>query len=178
MRRIVAPVTIMVVVLIAWAAFARGTNIAAQDDPGMAGHPLVGSWMLDTDTADPDNPPTLAVFSADGVYLQHDYDGIDGVGSWEATGDSTAAMTFHTQFPDDEGEYGGSTVVRASIEVMANGDSLTATYTLEFRNTDRTSSGELGPGEVTGSRIQVQPMGTPVASFEEAFAEDEPAATP
>lgn len=177
MRRFIAPVT-LVVVLVAWAAIARGTTTSAQDDADLADHPLVGAWMIDTDGTDPENTPSLAVFSSDGLYVQHDYDGSAAVGSWEATGDDSAAMTAHQQFPGDDGEFGGTAVIRAEIEVAEDGETLTATYTAEFLNPDGTTSGELGPGEAEGTRIGVEPMGSPVASFEEAFAEEGAAATP
>jgi hypothetical protein len=67
-------------------------------------------------------------------------------------------------------------IIRASIEVAPDGQSLTATYTLEFIDPDGTSSGEIGPGMAEGTKLAVEPMGTPVASFEEAF--EAPAATP
>lgn len=144
-----------------------GSSIAAQESD-LAEHPLVGSWILDTDTENPENPPSLAIFSSDGTYLEVDVDGT-GAGVWDATGDQTADLTF--SFHD---EAGGMGIVRASLEVTD--DELTATYTLEFVDADGTSSGEIGPGTAAGTRMEVEPMGTPVGTFEEVFAE--PVATP
>ena len=64
------------------------TEIASAPTQGAAsteGHPLVGAWIL-VDTADPDSPPFLSSFSAGGIYHQSDFDGLGGIGVWEATG--------------------------------------------------------------------------------------------
>lgn len=148
-----------------------GTFTAAQDATPVASaeHPLVGTWTLDTDLENPDNSLSLDVFAADGTYIEVDVDGV-AAGVWEPTGDSTANLTF--RFIDEE----GMGIIRASIEVAPDGQSLTATYTLEFIDSDGTSSGEIGPGTAEGTKLTVEPPGTPVASFEEAF--EAPAATP
>ena len=133
------------------------------------GHPLVGAWLLDAD--DPEEPPSLATFTSDGIFTRHEPDGADGVGSWEATGETTATVTFVSQFFTDEEGTVASTTVRAEVEVAEDGDSFTATYTLEFVG-EGFPEGEIGPGTADGERIAVEPMGTPVMSLEEAFAED------
>ncbi|MEA2597705.1 MAG: hypothetical protein QOF01_4174, partial [Thermomicrobiales bacterium] len=35
-----------------------------------AAHPLVGSWVIDTNADEPDNPPALVVFHADGTLIE------------------------------------------------------------------------------------------------------------
>ena len=176
--------SVLAVVLVAVAGLAavgRGPGTAAQDGTptaGTAAHPLVGAWLLNTDVDDPGSrPSTLASFSADGVYAQVDADGSAGIGSWAATGPTTADMTFHGLFPDEEG--GGMITVRAAIEVAADGQSLTATYTLEFAGADGAATGQYGPGHVTGTRIAAEPMGTPVGSLSDLFGQfGEEGATP
>jgi hypothetical protein len=155
--------------------FVGGSAALAQDATPSAGeeHPIVGSWLLDTDTAVPDNPMTLAVFTSDGVYFQVEpgEGGTHvGLGSWEPTGETTADMTFRI-FEDD----GAMLVIRAGIDSPDN-QTVTATYTIEFIESDGTSSGEIGPGMAEGTRISVEPQGTPVGSFEDVFAPEE--ATP
>jgi hypothetical protein len=166
MRRLSVP-AVLVVALVGLAVIGRGGGTAAQDGTpaaGMAGHPLVGAWLLNTDVDDPGSrPSTLASFSADGVYSQVDSSGDAGIGSWAATGPTTAEMTFHGLLPDEEG--GGMVTVRAAIEVAADGQTLTATYTLEFVGPDGTGTGQYGPGHVTGTRIAVEAMGTPAGSL-------------
>ena len=144
-------------------------TVTAQDaaSTDYAGHPFVGSWMLDTDTSDPGNTPSLVVVSADGSYIEFDSDG-PGVGAWEPTGDTTATLTIH--FIDSDG--GGGGVIRASVEVAADGQSLTASYTLEiFDPATGEGSGEIGPGIAEGTRMVVEAPGTPEMSFEDFYAQ-------
>jgi hypothetical protein len=141
---------------------AIGPAALAQDaSPGaMAEHPLVGAWLLDTSGEETGNPSSDIIFHADGTYVESDVDGV-GIGSWEPTGDQTGAATFLFHQAGEDGAI--STVkIRATVEVAADGLSFTATYTLEFVGADGTSSGELGPGTATGTRITVEPEGTPV----------------
>jgi hypothetical protein len=144
---------------------------ASTDTPEVSadGHPVVGAWLL-VEADDPDSPPSLIAFTSDGIYQQADFDGINGYGSWESTGPSSAAMTFIQQFPDDEGNFGGSATIRAAIEVSPDGQSLTADYTIEMNAGEGTPAGEYGPGAVSATRIAVEPMGTPVGRIEELFA--------
>jgi hypothetical protein len=162
MRRI-SVLALLVVALGGLVALAPVPGIGAQDGTpaaGTAGHPLVGAWVLDTDADDPTNPPTLAGFGADGIYTQVDADGTVGIGAWQATGPSTAALTFHS-LAAENGQYGGMVTIRAAIEVGADGQTLTATYTLEFVSPEGTGTGQYGPGRVTGAKVAVEPMGTP-----------------
>jgi hypothetical protein len=46
---------------------------------------------------------------------------------------------------------------------------LTADYTLEGSGIEGVPPGEYGPGQVTGTRVVVEPMGTPVGSLEDLF---------
>jgi hypothetical protein len=180
MRRTLFLVPLVVVALAGWAALGRGSGAVAQDvtPSDLAGHPIVGAWLLDVAADDPTNPPALAIFHDDGTYLQADADGSTGVGAWEATGADTAALTalFHGQ--DEAGGFAGATKVRAIVEVADVGDTLTAEYTLEFVGPDGAGSGEIGPATATAERIAVEPMGSPVASMAEAMAAAEAEATP
>ncbi len=150
------------------AIMVNGSPVAvAQEASPAAGadHPIVGSWRLDTDTANPTNPMTLAVFTSDGVYFQVEpLDGPGpgssvGVGSWEPTGETTGDMTFVIVIGTSL-----TVVVRASID-SADGESLTATATSELIQPDGTSSGEMGPVFVEGTKISVEPQGTPAGSL-------------
>jgi len=179
MRRLTFLVAVFSLVLVGLVARAAvtGSSAAQEATPmAMTGHPVVGTWLL-VDDDDPESEPSLVIFTSDGIYQQTDYDGSTGYGVWEATGPTSAAMTFRVQFSDEEGNFAGSVTIRASIEVNPDGEHFTAAYTLE--NTGEGSPpGEYGPGAVTATRMQVEPMGTPVGTFEELFGqfEDEGAA--
>jgi hypothetical protein len=165
-------VVLLAAVMMLGTLIVGGHVFAAQDATPVtpAEHPLVGAWLVDAEPENPDNQLELDIFSADGTLTGVLVDGVTA-GVWEPTGENTANITF--RFLDVE----GSGIIRASIEVAPDGESFTGTYTLEFIDPDGTSSGEIGPGLVEGTRLAVEPMGTPVASFEEAFGA-EPAATP
>jgi hypothetical protein len=177
MRRISILAVLLTIVLGGLVVFSYTPTIGAQDAE-MAGHPLVGTWLLDTDADDPTNPPSLASIGADGIYTEVDADGSVGMGSWQSTGPNTAELTFHG-LGAEEGEFFGMITVRAEIEVAADGQSLTATYTLELTGPDGTGTGQYGPGNVTGTKVVVEPMGTPLGPFEALFEEEgTPEATP
>ena len=106
-------------------------ELAEVDDGGA----VVGSWLADTDTEEPSNPPSLLVFHADGTYVEVN-DGGAGAGAWAATGARTADLTIHFI----EGGDGGLMTIRAAVEVAADGQSLTAQYTIEFTGPDDTAA--------------------------------------
>lgn len=144
--------------------------------PTTEGHPLVGAWLL-TDTTEPDSPPFLGAFSSDGIYQHLEVDGVGGHGTWEATGSSSAALTFVQQFRDEEGNLGGSATIRATIEMNPDGLGLTAEYTVELSG-EGAPAGEYGPDTVTGTRITVEPIGTPVGTLDELFGAFEEGTVP
>ncbi len=169
--------TFAVIALVVALGAARLTSAQDATPGSTAGHPLVGAWLL-SDVGDTEEIASLVVFTSDGVYQQADYDGTVGVGSWEATGPTTAAMTFVQQYPGDDGAFGGSSTIRAVIEVAPDGQTFAAEYTLELAG-EGMPAGEFGPGEVTAKRIEVEPLGTPVGTLEDLFAGfDEDAGTP
>lgn len=160
MRRRSSLTGIIVVILILLAALGS-TAVAADPSPmATAGDPLVGAWVLDTNAQDPTNPSSLAIFHADGTYVQTDPSGT-GVGAWQSTGPGSADLIIRFEATDDQGAV-SMTIVRAAVEAAGDGQSLTATFTLEFIGPDGTSSGQLGPVTATGTRLAVEPMGTPV----------------
>ncbi len=153
----------------------RGGPFATAQETDAAVHPLVGSWIVDINPEDPEDLPELVTVSADGTVLDSAAGGGTGHGAWEPTGDTTAHVTFLLVFED-----GTRVLIRASVEVAADGQSFTGPYTNEFFDPSGQSSGEIGPGMAEGTRIEVDGPGTPVASFEEFFGQFEgtPEATP
>src|SRR5215217_1544410 len=176
-------VSLVVVVFVALAAAGLRAGVGAQDT-ATEGHPLVGTWLADTDQENPDNALDVFRFSSDGGYVEMDANGDSTLGVWEATGDATATLTVVQGQADEEGTNFGTFIIRASIEVGADGDSFTAEYTFEFVQPDGTSDGEAGPGSATGERLAVEGPGTPAMTMEEfygSFGDDEgdaEAATP
>jgi hypothetical protein len=158
----------VVVLLAAVTAFGFGADADAQKPPTQ-GHPLVGTWLADSDLETPDNPLDTFVFSSDGIYVQSEAGGGSMLGAWEATGDRTAILTAVSAEMDEEGTNVGSIRIRASIEVSDNDNRFTAGYTIEFIQANGTSGGEAGPGTVTGERLVVEGPGTPTMTLDELF---------
>ncbi len=75
----------------------------------------------------------------------------------------------------------GYATIRTSIEVAEDGQSFAGTYTIEppagMAEAMGLPAGQLGPGDVTGQRIAVEPMGEPVGPLPEEGG-PEPAASP
>jgi hypothetical protein len=170
MRRL-SVLALLVVLLIGLAA--AGPRATAQEASPVAGttHPLVGTWLVDTDTEGDTDPPALFIFFADGAYLEYDAEegGDVAAGRWQATGDQTADVTLVFVSVSDEAGYEGMGKIRASIEVAADGESFTADYSFEFIDPSGEGSGEYGPGTATGTRLEVEPMGELVGTAEELF---------
>ena len=140
------------------------------------GHPIVGAWILIVDD-DPEAPPTLSAFSADGIYHDSEFEGGGGMGAWEATGPTSAALTLVQQFPTEDDESAEQVTIRATIEVDPDGQSFTGEYTIELAG-EGAPAGEYGPGTVTGTRIVVEPMGTPAGSLDDLFGQFEEGTEP
>ena len=172
MRRISFGLALLAVMLAGIIAAAGGNATAAQDT-ATRDSPLVGTWLLDTEADNPDNAPDVARFSADGGYVQVDATGFPSLGVWEATGDGTGTLTIVSPGATEEGEFEGTFMIRAAIEVDASGDAFTAQFTLEVVAPDGTSDGEYGPATATGTRIVPEAMGTPVGPIEDLFAQFE-----
>ncbi len=168
MRRI--PVLLLsVVMLLGSLLIGQRALVSAQDatPQNFSGHPLIGSWVLDTDTEDPSNLPSLVMFTADGSYVEIASDRVDGLGTWAPTGETTATLTFWS-VDDEQGGF----EIRANIEVAPDGQTLTATYTFElFDPVTGKRSGQYGPGTATGMRTVIEAPGTPIGSIQDLFSQ-------
>ena len=160
----------IVVVLVAVSAVGFRAVAGAQET-ATQGHPLVGTWLADTDPETPDNALDTLSFTADGTFTNVEAGGFVSLGAWEATGDRTANLTFVAYDLDEDGSNAGSTTIRVSIEVGAEGDGFTGEYTIEFIQPDGNSNGEAGPGIVTGERLAVEGPGTPAMTLGEFFGQ-------
>jgi hypothetical protein len=167
------------VVLLLGVLLALGGATTAQEatPTAMSGHPLVGTWLLDTDAEDPANAPEVTTFTTDGAYISVDAEGFVQLGLWEATGEQTATLTLVSSFEED-GAFAGTFMIRAAIDVEPGGDAFTAEYTGELVDPTGAGGGEYGPGTATAARIAVEAMGTPVGPLSVLFGEEEEGATP
>jgi hypothetical protein len=178
MRRLIVPLAVVVLLLIGFAVTGANVDTVAQDATPAAteGHPVIGSWLADTDINSPDNNPSLIIFHDDGTFLELEEGMSDGIGAWEATGPNTALLTILFPNVDENGVFTGHAKVRVAVEVDESGDTFTADYTIEFLGADGSSTGELGPATAMGERIVAEEMGEPVAPLMEP--EGTPTGTP
>ena len=118
---------------VALAATARHATAQGSASPAaMAGHPLVGTWIVDPDVTSPTNMPSLLVNTADGIVI----DPVAGfAGSWQATGPRTAVATI-CGFIDDG--TGGYLIIRGRDEVDETGDIAGGLYTVTIVGPDGT----------------------------------------
>ncbi len=171
MRRI-SVVSVSAVIVFASLMIGVGRLAGAQDvNPG--DHPARGSWNVTSDPGDTEYAPRLVMLSADGGAFFVSGEKLTGVGAWEPTGETTAIVTF-TVVTNGPAQI----VTRAAIEVSADGQAFTGTFTNEavVDPVGGITSGELGPGTLTGTRMVAEAPGTPVETFDEFFAL--PGATP
>jgi hypothetical protein len=167
-----------VLVLVGVLVVGRSLSDAQAQGQSTQDHPLVGNWAIDAEGQG--TPTDVVAFHADGTATDVETDGTVELGGWEATGPTTATLTLWGSDTDENGQLLGTAVIRVSLEVSADGNSLTGQYTIEFTDSAGTNSGEAGPAPVTGTRLLVEAPGTPVMSMEELFGsfEGTPEATP
>src|SRR6476659_2883214 len=103
------------------AAALGAQRVAAQEatPAAMAGHPIIGTWIITRDITNTTEVPVVVVFTGDGGFIDP-HQGVAGV--WEPTGPQSAAMTI---VPFVDGGAGGYAVVRAAWEIDAGGETMT-----------------------------------------------------
>ena len=125
-----------------------------------ATHPLVGAWLVAVPT-DPSRTVALNTYGADGTVSFNVDNGAVLHGTWEATGPRTAALTVVGFARDHAGTLvGGLQTIRGSVEV----DDIGQTFHTEGDEFQTRDGMVIGPfaNAVIGTRITVQPAGTPV----------------
>ncbi len=78
MRRPSVRVSAVVSLLLALALagpLAVGATVQDATPAATDAHPVVGTWLLDTDADDPGNAPEMVIFTADGGYISVDAEG-------------------------------------------------------------------------------------------------------
>ena len=127
MRRLAVLVSIAMV-FISVVTFANGNAAIAQDENGMATHPIVGAWRFTNDLGEGIVFPSIDIFHADGTYIEDFPDAMSySMGVWEPTGERTAAATAYQVYSiDDKLANGGN---RFIVEVDETGNVMTSTGT-------------------------------------------------
>jgi len=152
--------------LVVAAAIAPATVSAQGSTPGTGTeHPVVGAWLIKTDPTCQCPPDEVVVLGPGGTMVDANPNAT-GYGTWAPTGANTADVTFLQPQTDDKGNFVGFLTIRASVEVASDGQTFSGTYTLEFpaamAQAAGLQAGEYGPGTVTGQRVNVEKMGTPI----------------
>ena len=159
MRRLASTTTVLLTLLLATVAVAPGVSAQVT-----AEHPAIGAWLIDGTPEDTTDPREVVLIGPGGTIINAGPEGT-AYGSWAATGDTTADATFLFPVSDPEAGFIGYATVRTSIEVAEDGQSFAGTYTMESpagMEARGAPVGQFGPGDVTGQRVSVEPMGTPV----------------
>ena len=164
MRRLMILVSVLTVTLLGLAvAGGAAVGSAAQDATpiALAEHPLVGTWVVDTEVGNEADAPSVTVIGADGTVVDTGVDGAS-TGTWEATGPRTATVLL-LGFFEEEG-FGGSYYVRIEVEVDEAGETFEGPYTFTVVTADGTVL-ETGELMSQGTRLHVPPaeaVGTPL----------------
>lgn len=173
MRR--SGVVVLAAILCGSLWFAGGMHGIAQD-AGRMPHPAAGVWLVESEPDLGEMGVRSLLLATDGSagVVSSASPGLTSLGAWKPTGDSTAHVTAY--MVTDGPAY---IVLRMALEIGSDGQTLTGTFTLEMvfdPTSPDGSSGEIGPGSVTGTRVMVEGPGTPTSSFDDFFAVPEPAA--
>ncbi len=149
--RVRAPLALAAaLVLVGAVALARSMGDARAQDAtpaAMAGHPLVGTWLLTF--ANLPGTLDLNTYGADGTVVQSGPAG-EGAGAWTATGPASAAMTLVLL------EVAGGpapVVIHAAMDVDAAAGTFDGTFTIE--------GVPGGPTAFHGARVVVGPVAIP-----------------
>ena len=146
---------------LALAASAPRTSAQEATPTAMAGHPIVGTWIIDRDVTSTAEVPVVVLFTADGGFV----DPRQGVaGAWEPMGPRSAAMTI---VPFTDAGAGGYVVVRSTWELDEGGDAMSGPAVVTVVTPDGTvvATNEL---RSSATRLRVEPMasgGQPLAGF-------------
>lgn len=176
--------SILAGILVGLLAASRITSSAAiaQDaTPAVQGQSVVGSWRVTVNDESGLTHPALITFAADGAatvseppllpappgapFQQIQFSGGNGV--WASIDDDTAAITFDLLAADENGTPLGVFTVRGNLTLIADREQFDGLYDVVL--TDPTGNvTPAGRGAFTGSRIGIEPMGTPTATTPQA----------
>jgi hypothetical protein len=142
-------------------ALAATTRQAAAQDAtptAMAGHPLVGTWIVDRNPDDQTDSPTILIYTPDGSI----FDPLLAVGgAWQATGPRSATVTLLGLIDSGAGGY---IAIRSTVEVDEAGTTIAGSDTVTIVAPDGTARNTLqGHGRATRLLVQgPEAAGTPL----------------
>jgi hypothetical protein len=159
MHRFAVLVSLFVVAFVGVLALGQGRPADAQDQD-MASHPVVGAWRFTNDLGGGVVFPSLAIFHADGTYIEDFPDESSYfVGVWEPTGERTAAGTGYQVYVIDDKLVNGEG--RFTMEVHETGNTMTSTGTFlglfEDGSVEFAVDGADGPPTIA-TRLEVLPL--------------------
>jgi hypothetical protein len=165
MRTLGALVAIVIVVgslaVSGLSGLGSSAQVATPGAPG--GHPLVGSWIVDTNVDSNADAPEMGIFTADGTSF-----GLGAnrwvSGAWEAADEVTGAATLVGVF---DANGGGYVVLRGPHQVDETGDAWTCACTFTVVAADGTVL-DSGTATARGTRLPIEPVeaqGAPLAGF-------------
>lgn len=145
--------------------------VTAQDQDGGPAHPIVGSWLVTVNFAEPAGIAltNLVTYGADGNVLVANGGEVPGIppgaglifteghGAWAATGERTADATFVFLTINATGDVDSTNTVRSSVEIDATGDAYTGSSTLTIVGTDGGTPIDYA-ATFEATRIVVEPM--------------------
>lgn len=142
-----------------------------------ASHPIVGTWIVDTDTASDTDTPEIGIFSADGTMVGQGANRVAG-GSWEVIDAQSVTLTLVTV--SDQGGVGTYVVVRGTHVLDNSGNRWTCddcSYTVVSADGAVLDSGT-APASATRLPVQApEAVGTPLSEVP-VWTPLQPAATP
>jgi hypothetical protein len=169
---------VLVVILVGLPAPGRPALLASHDATPRAGEErVVGTWRVVVNDASGLTHPGTVTFAADGTLLvsippvlpapegapvaQFEYSAGNGV--WASTGERAVAFTFDLLATDDVGTPLGVFTVRGTLDLTEKGDGYDGSYDVVVTD----PSGQVSPaggGTITGTRMMLEPIGTPSAA--------------
>jgi hypothetical protein len=175
MRSIIVLLVIGVLGIFASSPLAGHAQNATPDD--QSHHPLIGAWIVDSETSDAANPPSFDIFMADGTLVNVGSDGTS-IGVWEATGPNTAIFTFNGLMGNMGSE--GMFVIRGEVEIATDGQSFTGTHAFSILTPDGTVVASYPGNGALGTRMVAEGPdkgGAPLPGFQ-SWTPASPEATP
>jgi hypothetical protein len=136
---------------------------ATNQNDGRGPKTLVGAWFFDVHPTLVPAFVSLGTFHSDGTLTNISSVSLDSppespaYGAWVRVGGHTFLITFWTIFSDGDGNFTGTSRVRATVTIGPSGEASNGVFQVDFFD----ASGTLivsDTGTVQGRRIKVEPL--------------------